>query len=61
MLVPGLGGWPLTLNRVVRDHDPDRQFQSHARPVYLIEINVLQFSFQVFAKLETAQASIFFQ
>jgi hypothetical protein len=43
--IPGLGGWPLALNRVVRDH-PERQFQSHARPMYLIKINVLQFPFQ---------------
>jgi hypothetical protein len=59
--IPGLGDWSRALNRVVRDHDPERQFQSHARPMYLIKINVLQFPFQAFAKLETGQASFFLQ
>jgi hypothetical protein len=42
---PGLGSWPLALSRVVRDHNPERQLQPDPRPVYLIEINVLQFPF----------------
>src|SRR5262249_5832269 len=37
--------WPLTLRRAVRDHNPEHQLQSDRRPVYLIEINVLQFPF----------------
>jgi hypothetical protein len=32
---------PPVPERLVRDHDPERQFQSHARPMYLIKINVL--------------------
>ena len=47
--IPGLGGWLLALSRVVRDHNPERRLQPHARPVYLIEINVLQIPFHVFA------------
>jgi hypothetical protein len=43
--IPGLGSWPLALSRVVRDHNPERQLQPDPRPVYLIEINVLQFPF----------------
>jgi hypothetical protein len=49
--------WPLALNRVVRDHRPEREFQAYASPVYLIEINILLFAFHVFANLETAKAS----
>jgi len=33
------------LRRAVRDHNPARQLQPDPRPVYLIEINVLQFPF----------------
>jgi hypothetical protein len=57
--IPGFGGWPLALSRLVRDRNPERQFQSHARPVYLIKINISQFPFRIYQtrKLRTVNRS----
>jgi hypothetical protein len=59
--IPGLGGWLLALNRVVRDHDPERQFQSHARPMYLIKIKCLAISVSGFAKWKRPKRHFFFK
>jgi hypothetical protein len=62
--VPGLGSWDSVAGRWRSTEwygttAPERSLQAYARPVYLIEINILLFAFHVFAKLETAKASIF--
>jgi hypothetical protein len=60
--VPGLGSWDSVAGRWRSTEwygttAPERSLQAYARPVYLIEINILLFAFHVFAKLETAKAS----
>jgi len=60
--VPGLGSWDSVAGRWrstewYGTRAPERSLQAYARPVYLIEINILLFAFHVFAKLETAKAS----